>query len=384
MMGVCANEHLLHLYYGKRLDDLNAKYLIQFGDSEPALHWMHVDAEWFNQMAPFEYSAAGTGDFRDVCLQVRDVRGYRVSQLKYDSYRIYDGKPNLPGLPATFGDNAQTLEIKLKDEPLHLSVLLRYSVFEDSDALLKSVEIINDGTEKLYLEKALSGSLSMPNENYELSTLHGTWARERHIVKRPVTEGKFSVASVCGKSSHVQHPFMMLTSQGATQTYGEAFGMNFIYSGNFLAETELNYQNSIRMTMGIHPDGFEWVLEPGASFVTPELVTVYSSEGIGNMTRTFHDLYRNHLIRSPWLHKKRPILVNNWEATYFNFDQEKLYAIAQEAAKLGVEMLVMDDGWFGKRYSETTSLGDWVVNEEKIPDGLKALVDRINALGMKF
>ena len=384
MMGVCAGEHLLHLYYGKRMEDLNAKYLIQFGDSEPALHWMHVDAEWFNQMAPFEYSAAGTGDFRDVCLQVRDVRGYRVCQLKYDSYRIFDGKPGLPGLPATFGDNAQTLEIKLRDEALQLTVLLRYSVFEDSDALIKSVELRNEGSEKLYLEKALSGSLSMPNENYEVSTLHGTWARERHIVKRPVTEGKFSVASVCGKSSHVQHPFMMLTSPGATQTYGEAFGMNFIYSGNFLAETELNYQNSIRMTMGIHPDGFEWVLEPGASFVTPELVTVYSSEGIGNMTRTFHDLYRNHLIRSPWLHKKRPILVNNWEATYFNFDQEKLYAIAEEASKLGVEMLVMDDGWFGKRYSETTSLGDWVVNEKKLPDGLKALVDRINALGMKF
>ena len=269
MMGVCAGEHLLHLYYGKRMEDLNAKYLIQFGDSEPALHWMHVDAEWFNQMAPFEYSAAGTGDFRDVCLQVRDVRGYRVCQLKYDSYRIFDGKPGLPGLPATFGDNAQTLEIKLRDEALQLTVLLRYSVYDDSDALIKSVELINEGSEKLYLEKALSGSLSMPNENYEVSTLHGTWARERHIVKRPVTEGKFSVASVCGKSSHVQHPFMMLTSPGATQTYGEAFGMNFIYSGNFLAETELNYQNSIRMTMGIHPDGFEWVLEPGASFVTP-------------------------------------------------------------------------------------------------------------------
>ena len=384
MMGVYAKEHLLHLYYGKRLDDLNAKYLMPFGDSEPALHWLHVDAEWFFSLAPFEYAAAGTGDFRDVCLQVRSEGGYRVCQLKYDSYRILEGKPQLPGLPATFGDNGQTLEIKLRDDVLNLTVLLRYSVFEDSDALMKSVQIINEGTENLYLEKALSGSLSMNNDNYEVSTLHGTWARERHIKTRPVTEGKFSVASVCGKSSHVQHPFMMLTSKGATQDHGEAFGMNLVYSGNFLAETELNYQDNIRMTMGIHPDGFEWVLTPGASFETPEMVTVYSAEGMGKMTRTFHDLYRNHLIRSPWLHKKRPILINNWEATYFNFDQKKLISIAEEAARLGVEMLVMDDGWFGKRSSETTSLGDWVVNESKLAGGLKSLVDRINALGMKF
>lgn len=384
MMGVYAHEHLLHLYYGKRLDDLNAKYLMPFGDSEPALNWLHADAEWFFSQAPFEYSAAGTGDFRDVCLKVRDAGGYRVCQLKYDSYRILDGKPALPGLPSTFGDNAQTLEVKLRDAVLGLSVLLRYSVFEDNDALMKSVELINEGTQNLYLEKALSGSLSVHNDGHELSTLHGTWARERHIIKRPVSEGKFSIASLRGKSSHEQHPFMMLTAKGATQTYGEAIGMNFVYSGNFLGETELNYQDNIRMTMGIHPDGFEWVLEPGSSFVTPELVTVYSAEGIGNMTRTFHELYRSHLIRSPWLHKKRPILINNWEATYFNFDQEKLVSIAEEASRLGVEMLVMDDGWFGKRRNDTTSLGDWVVNEDKLSGGLRPLVERINALDMKF
>lgn len=384
MMGVLAGQHLLHLYYGRRLDDLNAGHLFRHDESEGALYKLKRDGELFFNSAYFEYPAHGTGDFRDNCLRVRDESGCRVCQLKYDSYRILEGKPSLPGLPATFGDNAETLEITLKDEIIGLTVLLRYSVFADSDALMKSVLLKNEGSGTLYLEKALSSCLELDNEDFELSTLHGCWARERHIVKRKVTEGKHTVASVCGKTSHVQQPFLMLTTPGATQSWGHVYGMNFVYSGNFIAETELNYQDGVRMTMGIHPDGFEWVLRPGEAFQTPEAVHVFSAEGIGSMTRTFHDLYRNHLIRSKYLHQKRPILINNWEATYFDFNEEKLVSIAAEAAKLGIEMLVMDDGWFGHRNDDNSSLGDWVVNEEKLKGGLKPLVERINALGLKF
>ncbi len=389
IMGVFAEKHLMHMYYGRRMEDLDCEYLMRREDTPRGRWLIKRDGLGFFETAAFEYPAHGTGDFRDNCLRVRDEGGYRVCQLHYDSYRIYDGKPALKGMPATFagkeaGQAAQTLEITLKDEVLSLKVLLRYSIFEDSDAIIRSVVTVNEGSGKLYLEKILSACLDMDNEEYELNTLHGTWARERHIVKRKITEGKHAVAALGGETSHANHPFMMVTSPNATQKQGEVYGMHFVYSGNFLAETELNFQDSVRMTLGIHPDGFEWVLAPGEEFETPEAVLVFSGAGIGPMTRTFHNLYRNHLIRSPYLHQKRPILINNWEATYFDFDDDKLVDIAKEAQKLGIEMLVMDDGWFGVRENDRGGLGDWYVNETKIRGGLKNLVDRVNAEGMKF
>ena len=228
MMGVLQGGHLLHLYYGKLLEDMNAKYLLRHGETEDALYWRKKDEEFFFLTAAFEYPVWGTGDFRDVCLCVRDENGCRGCRLQYDSYRILSSKPSLPGLPATFGDNGETLEITLKDACIGLTAVLRYSVFADSDAIIKSVELRNEGSGKLYLEKALSSSLTLDNEGYELSTLHGSWGRERHIVTRAVTEGKHIVASVCGKTSHQQQPFMMLTSPGATQNWGCVYGVNFV------------------------------------------------------------------------------------------------------------------------------------------------------------
>lgn len=389
MMGILAGKHLIHLYYGNKMEDTDCSYLFRAPEGPETDHFLKREGFMFFEQFPFEYPAHGTGDVRDNCLRVRTEGGHRVCELHYDSYRIYKGKPSLTGMPATFegkedGQAAETLEITMKDEVLGLKILLRYSVFEDSDAIIRSVVAVNESDKKLYLEKILSACLDMDNAEYELSTLHGTWARERHVVNRKVTEGKHVVAAVNGETSHANHPFMMLTGKGATQKQGDVYGMHFVYSGNFIAETELNYQDSIRMTLGIHPDGFEWVLDPGADFETPEAVLVYSAKGIGKMTRTYHDLYRNHLIRSKYLHKKRPILINNWEATYFDFNTDKLVDIAKEAKKLGIEMLVMDDGWFGKRNGDECGLGDWQVNEEKLPGGLKTLVERVNAEGLKF
>lgn len=389
MMGVLAGKHLLHLYYGKKTEDMDCRYLMRAEETPAAMHELKREGLIFFETYPFEYPAHGTGDYRDNCLRVRSEGGHRVCELHYDSYRIYQGKPSLKGMPATFagkaeGQAAETLEITLKDEVLGLKILLRYSIFEDSDAIIRSVVAVNEGSQKLYLEKILSACLELDNAEYELSTLHGCWARERHITTRKVTAGKHVVGALGGETSHSNHPFMMLTDKGTTQKYGDVYAMHFVYSGNFIAETELNHQDSVRMTLGIHPDGFEWVLAPGAEFETPEAVLVYSSQGIGRMTRTFHNLYRNHLIRSKYLHQKRPILINNWEATYFGFDDDKLVDIAREAKKLGIEMLVMDDGWFGKRDGDESGLGDWYVNENKLKGGLGSLVDRINGEGMKF
>jgi len=389
MMGVGAGKYLIHLYYGKRIEDMECEYLLRMEDGAKTDRLLTRDKVSFFETYPFEYPAYGTGDYRNTCLSVRDEGGFRVCELIYDGFRIYSGKPALEGLPATFegsgkSQKAETLEICLKDERLELKILLRYSVFEDSDAILRSVTAVNEGEQSLVLEKILSACLDLDNERFELTTLNGAWSRERHIVKRDVTEGKFSVDSLRGRTSHQAQPFLMLTEKGTTENQGNVYAMNFIYSGNFIAEAELNFQDNVRMTMGIHPETFEWVLNPGEAFVTPEVSMVYSSQGIGTMTRCFHDLYRNHLIRSKYLHRNRPIPINNWEATYFNFDEDKLLDIAREAKKIGVEMLVMDDGWFGKRDNDESSLGDWYVNREKIKSGLPKLVERINQEGLKF
>ena len=317
---------------------------------------------------------------------VRTAGGHSGVSLSYVSHRIYDGKEELAGLPATFGttDTCRTLELTCEDKLLGLQVILSYSIFADNDAIARSVRVVNGGKEALYLTKVLSACIDMDNEEYEMITLPGSWARERIIQTRPVLKGKQGVSSVRGESSHQEHPFMAWKRKTTTEEAGDIYAMNFVYSGNFMAQIEGNQFGSMRALMGIHPQDFCWKLEPGDAFQAPEVICVYSAEGIGGMSRTFHDLYRRHLIRGEYKDKKRPILINNWEATYFDFDTDKLLAIAREASALGIEMLVMDDGWFGCRNDDNSSLGDWKVNEEKLKGGLKYLVDEVNKLGMKF
>lgn len=375
-----------HIYYGRRLEDLSAAYLLRTEEAPftPSVHAREKGT--FMDVYPFEYPAEGTGDFREPCLTVRTEEGNRVCELHYKRHEIYAGKPALPGLPATFGkeEECQTLDIYCEDEVIGLEVVLCYSVFEDSDAVMRSVRVRNLSEKKIYLERVLSACLDMDNESFEQITLNGSWARERHIERQKLARGYQGVSSVRGESSHQSNPFLALVTPETTQDVGEVYAMNFVYSGNFLAQTELTQHDAVRMVMGIHSQGFCWRLLPGETFQAPEAVLVYSDAGLGKMTKTFHDLYRNHLIRSKYLHQKRPILINNWEATYFDFDSEKLLAIARQAKESGIEMLVMDDGWFGKRNSDDCSLGDWYVNGEKLKGGLKKLVDEVKALGMKF
>lgn len=385
-IGIVDDRYVEHLYYGKKIEDTNIRYLLRADEAPYTPSENRRECAAYLDCAPMEYPEAGMGDYRESALVVRSTKGYRASELCYKGYEVTTGKPALEGLPATWGGDSDcsTLKIFCYDKLLGMKVTLMYSVYEEVDALTRSVLIENEGEEAFYIEKILSASVDMDDRNFEVISLAGSWARERHIQRIPLGYGRQNMASFRGESSHQEHPFLALVTPETTQTVGEVYAMNFVYSGNFMAQVEKSQFDSVRMCMGIHPEGFTWKLEPGESFTAPEVVMVYSDEGLGKMTRTFHDLYRGYLIRSPYLHKKRPILINNWEATYFDFDEKKLLGIAKDAAELGIEMLVMDDGWFGKRNYDDSSLGDWRVNEEKIKGGLYKLVENVKEMNMKF
>lgn len=387
LMAVVDKENFLgHMYYGERLEDYDLLYLLRTGEAPFVPSENNRDRCSFMDSFPMEYAGHGVGDYRDGCISVRSKGGHSAVNLTVTSHDIYDGKKKLEGLPATFGMEREctTLEIHCEDAAIGLEATLIYTVFEDVDAIARSVKVTNVSGEEVYLTKVLSACLDMDNKDYERMTLHGSWARERHIQRQKVGYGRYAVSSLRGEPGHQEHPFMALVTEGTTQDAGEVYAMHFVYSGNFIVQIEMSQFDSVRMTMGIHPVDFCWKLNPQESFQAPEAVYVYSAEGIGGMTRSFHDLYRKHLIRSPYKNKKRPILINNWEATYFDFDTDKLIGIAKQASELGIEMLVMDDGWFGTRSSDNCALGDWKVNEEKLRGGLGYLVDEVNKLGMKF
>ncbi len=386
-IGIVDEENFVgHIYYGRKLAEDNVAYLMRTAEPPFVPSRNNRDRTSFWDAFPTEYTGNDIGDYREGTLTVRTPGGHTTVCLSYISHRIYKGKQKPEGLPATFGndDECMTLELTLEDKLLGLQAVLSYSIFADNDAIARSVRIVNRGTEPIYLTKVLSACIDMDNEDYEMITLHGSWARERAIQTRAIMKGKQGVSSTRGESSHQEHPFMAWKKRSTTEENGDIYAMNFVYSGNFLAQIEENQFGSIRAMMGINPYNFCWKLEPGDAFQAPEVICVYSADGIGGMSRCFHDLYRNHLIRGEYRDKKRPILINNWEATYFDFDTDKLLGIARQAASLGIEMLVMDDGWFGHRSDDNSSLGDWQVNENKLKGGLKHLVDEVNKLGMKF
>lgn len=387
MIGLADQEGFAgHMYYGPRLAGTDLRYCMRLEENPFVPSVNARDRGSFLDAFPSEFPGNGVGDYRESAVEVRDENGQSGVQFLYKSHRIFSGKPKLAGLPATFGgeDDCMTLELCLEDPVLSLEAKLLYSVFEENDAIARSVRLINHSKSPVVIQKIMSMSLDMDDREYQMLSLHGSWERERHIQKTPVSYGRQSVGSARGESSHQEHPFVALISPGADQERGEVYGFHFVYSGNFLAQVEKSQYDSLRVSVGIHPKDFSWRLEGGESFIAPEVILVYSGQGLGGMTRTYHDLYRNHLIRSPYKDKKRPILINNWEATYFQFDSDKLISIAREAKKDGIEMLVMDDGWFGKRDDDNSSLGDWFVNEKKLKGGLKPLVDEINRIGLKF
>lgn len=387
LMGVVDDwGYLVHYYYGRRLETADVTGLARLEEPPFTPSVNARDKLSFLDSVPLEYPTGGIGDFRLHCLEVCDSNGHNAVELRYHSHSIHAGKPKPEGLPATFGteEDCTSLTVELEDPVLRLRVELLYTVFEKLDVITRSVRITNAAAQPIYLTKVLSACLDQDNREFDLLTLHGSWARERHIQYREIGYGRQGVCSERGETSHQDHPFVALTTPNITQTTGEVYGMHFVYSGNFEAQAEQNQFDQVRTVMGISPCNFRWKLEKDGVFQAPEVVMVYSAGGLGTMSRTLHDLYRGHLIRSPYRNRKRPILINNWEATYFDFNTEKLLSIAREASRLGIEMLVMDDGWFGNRFDDNRALGDWVVNEEKLPGGLKYLADEVNKLGMQL
>lgn len=386
IFGVIDEGYLVHGYFGKKICGDDLTYLLRLTENPWVPKTNMRDKGTFMDATAFEYPCHGTGDYREPCLMVMDDEGMTATDLRYVSHKVYKGKPALEGLPATFANEneAETLEITCIDKHTGLEAVLVYTVFNDLDVITRSVRLKNTGTAPLNVKRVLSMCVDFDNDSYDMITLNGSWARERCMERCRLHHGKQGIDSVKGESSHQNNPFMALVSHNADEDCGEAYGFNFVYSGNFFAQAEVTQHKYTRAVMGINHFDFNWLLEPGEEFVAPEVVMVYSDKGIGKMSRTFHDLYRQHLIRGEYRNKRRPILINNWEATYFNFDTDKLIGIAEQASKLGIEMLVMDDGWFGHRDSDNSSLGDWFVYEKKLKGGLKHLVDEVNKLGMKF
>ncbi|MBR4528786.1 MAG: alpha-galactosidase [Lachnospiraceae bacterium] len=386
-MGLTGEEGILtHLYFGPAIGTEDIAYLSRAAEYPGIQGPEDRDRAGFLDALPAEMPGYGTGDFRSPAVIVRDGRGQCTVHPVYEGHRITDGKPVLSGLPATFAgeQEAKTLEITLTDPSAGVRLVLSYSVFDDLPVVTRSVVFINDSPEELTLTRLFSCSVDMDLTDARMLTLNGAWGREKKMQISPVVIGQQSVSSLRGVSSHQAHPFLGLLAPGASQDAGEVYGFSLVYSGNFLAQVERNANDLLRVQLGIHPLGFSCRVAPGECFTAPEAVMIYSDRGLTGMTHTCHALCREHLIRSRYLHRKRPVLINNWEATFFDFDLEKLLKIARRAKKEGLELLVMDDGWFGKRDDDNSSLGDWVVNEKKLPGGLKRLSDELAAIGMKF
>ena len=383
------NGFLANLYYGAPIPDVN---LTDFARRKVHASFCAIlpdstEESFSPDTAPLEIGCSGRADMRPSSLQIRNKDGNAATDMRYVSHRIFAGKPDLPGLPHLYSEEAgdcETLEITTADPYTGVKCLLLYTVFEKHAALTRSAVIVNDSENAVEIERAHSFCLDLNRSDFDLISLYGRHMQEREFERVPIRHGYQGVASRRGSSSHSQNPFIALIDHTGGEDFGDAYGFNLVYSSNFRAEVDVDFNNSARVLMGINPDDFGWTLQPGESFYTPEAVLVFSNEGLGGMSRTFHRLYNHNLVRGEWKHKKRPLLVNNWEGTGMDFDGDKLYAIAKWAAETGIEMFVMDDGWFGKRDDDTSSLGDWVVNEKKLKGTLGDLVRRIKALGLKF
>ncbi len=378
-------KYLTHVYWGGRIKtpDMENSLINKVAGFSPMTDNEDYSLDFLCQ----EYPTGCGSDYRMPALSAVYADGSRNVKLIYDSYRITKGKPILKGLPATYvesDDEADTLEITLVDKIKGLKVILMYTAYAHIDAITRSVRVINESQDDIILEKVLSASVDFETADYDFMDFHGGWGKERYLERTPLRHGVQSIDSKRGSSSHQLNPFFVMASKEANEEYGQAYGFNFVYSGNFTAGVEVDQVDKCRAWIGLNEYDFSWKLEPQDEFQAPEAVMVYSGKGLGEMSRTFHRLYRKRLVRGKYRDEPRPILVNNWEGTYFDFDEAKILGIAKEAKELGIELMVLDDGWFGKRNDDTSSLGDWFVNREKLPDGITGLAKKVTELGLKF
>jgi alpha-galactosidase len=380
VLGVHENGALGQLYFGPALAR-GRSYRHLVPDE------FHGFSNRLGDPVALDYPTAGSGDYRIPAIAVEQPNGSGVLDLSYVGHRIQPGKPVIPGLSATYvedDDEATTLEVDLADGPSGTAVTLSYTMFRDVPAVARHARIRNGGTATVRLRCAMSASLDLPDADWEFVHLSGTWARERHVRTRRLDLGRQSISSPRGSSGHQHNPFLALRRVNTAEDYGEAIGFSLVYSGNFLAEAEVEPFGTARVRIGIDPETFSWSLEPGAEFATPEAVIVHSDAGLGGMSDAYHRLYRERLARGTWRDQQRPVVLNNWEGTYFDFTEERLLAMASVARDLGIELFVLDDGWFGRRDSDDSSLGDWFVDRRKLPNGIDGLARQVEGLGLRF
>ena len=372
--------NLLGIYWGSRIPDGALKH-------DPAPYFSISSDEFYTTHTPWEIPTPGRGYYSDASLVVVNAGGDDTADLKYVSHTITPGKPGLEGLPATYTEEdgeAQTLTIKLHDDLTGITVEALYTMFEQSGALARSLRVVNEGSDTVSIEKIMSASTLLRGADWDIVHLKGAWARERNVIRNPLGEAEYALGSRRGASSQEENPFIALCEKSADEFKGEVYAMSLIYSGSFLATADVDNRENSRLSIGLNPDVFGWMLKPGESFQSPESVQVYSADGFNGMSQIYHTLYRKRLARGVWRDMVRPILINNWEGTYFDFNEEKILEIAKSAKELGIELFVLDDGWFGKRNIDNCSLGDWYCNMEKLPNGISGLSDRIHSMGMMF
>ncbi|WP_461820914.1 alpha-galactosidase [Blautia stercoris] len=389
IMRIMENGQLENLYYGKKIHD--KEDFAYFHDEamrsqmsvcipEPGLLSMQYTRQ--------EYPSYGTGDYRSPAVTIAQENGSRIIDFKYAGHEIYSGKKEILPLPATYveeKEEAETLEVTLHDNVMDTDLILSYTIYEAYPVITRNTKFVHKGKEKIVLERAMSASVEFLDMDYEMVQLSGGWSRERYVKNRKLEMGIQSIQSLNGTCCGAEHnPFLALKRPHTTESQGEVYGFSLVYSGNYLGQVEVSTFDMTRVMMGINPEDFSWELKSGESFQTPEVVMVYSDKGLNKMSQTYHRLYRKRLMHGEWRDKARPILLNNWEATYFDFNEEKILTIAKKAKEAGVELFVLDDGWFGARNDDYRGLGDWYVNLEKLPDGISGLSKKVEELGLKF
>ena len=379
--------YLLHLYYGDKTNS-PMDYVLTYADrgfsGNPYAAGM--DRTYSLDALPQEYPSIGTGDYRNIALNIKNEKGVESADLLFKSYEIRSGKYQLQGLPAVWADKeeAQTLEILMEDPVTGVKVVLLYGVLPAQDIITRSVSVKNESSGKIYLNKIESASLDFLYGDYELLTFYGRHAMERNVQRVPVVHGTQKIGSVRGTSSHQYNPMMILAEKETTEDKGNCYAMSFVYSGNFQGEVLKDQYNQTRMLLGLQEECFRYPLEAGETFYAPEVILSYTDQGMNRLSQNLHSCIRHHICRGKYKTEVRPVLVNSWEAAYFDFTGETLYNLAKEARSLGIDMLVLDDGWFGKRDDDNSGLGDWFVNEKKLGGTLGNLIKRINDLGVKF
>ena len=387
VFAVLGSGQLEHLYYGRKLHANEAvmteKHTFIPGNTNV---YNKDDSSYSLEDVCLEMSSLGKGDIREPFIEVTYPNGSSTTDMVFDRAEIIQGKEEYDTLPGSYDDNGEVeqLVIYLKDRNYNLTLELHYYVYEKCDIITRSAKLVNSGNESIRLERLMSMQLDLNESDYELSFFNGAWAREMNRSRISLRAGKYVNESVTGTSSNRANPFFMIGRSSTTEDYGECYGFNLIYSGNHYEAAQVNSYGKLRLVSGINPATFSYMIEAGKCFEAPEAVLTYSYKGYNRMSHNMHEFVRKHIVRGSWRDKERPVLINSWEAAYFNINERKLVKLAKAAKDTGVELFVMDDGWFGERNDDTSSLGDWTPNSRKLPNGIAGIADKIKESGLKF